>query len=466
MGRSFVGSVVAGLLVAVWLAPPAPAFAAAAARGQILHVHREYGKDPVIVPPGVARVRLTFHGLEGHKVGLNESATYLDPCGRVALRGPSGRVAPWLGGAWKLPARGRYSFVVTRCTTHDEAFVQLMKIRLRQLAVDGDAVVLRSRGYGAYTDWATVVTPRRGRVQVRPTSTEPAAPWAALHLEGAPMLDIGNWHAEHERVPQAVYLDAGAPVANEVGTMETTDGPLVPRAGQRVILIPGERRVRARALRALAVPGAPDGAAVPVAAERRYQEVGLRFRSEGDQWVTATVKGQLASRSLSSLALTGPDGSTLVGLNHATAVGSPDLWYLPEAGSYRLMARTDPAHESGRIRLSTVRELEAEMPADGQPLAFTAQEPGEWVLATGQLGGAPYQLTAEPTVASEWLVAANKLPFNVCRSSFCDFGTSATLSPESPSHYPALQAEGRWVFLVAFGAGQSGTVNLRLTAAS
>ena len=37
-----------------------------------------------------------------------------------------------------------------------------------------------------------------------------------------------------------------------------------------------------------------------------------------------------------------------------------------------------------------------------------------------------------------------------------------TLTPEYPTHYPPLQVEGRYVFLVAFGAGQTGTVSLRL----
>jgi hypothetical protein len=205
-----------------------------------------------------------------------------------------------------------------------------------------------------------------------------------------------------------------------------------------------------------------DGAAVSVAAERRYQEVGMRFRSAGDQWVTATVGGRLASRALTQLALTGSDGSTLVGLNHATVGGFPDLWYLPEAGSYRVTVRTDAEHRSGTLSVSTVRELEAEMPANGQPLAFTAQEPGEWVLATGQLDDPPYALSAESVGATKWRAFANILPLQLCRGAFCADGTSAFLSPESPTNYFPLGVEGRYVFLVAFGSGQTGTVSLRL----
>jgi len=201
---------------------------------------------------------------------------------------------------------------------------------------------------------------------------------------------------------------------------------------------------------------------VGVAADLRYQEVGVRFTSAGDQWVTATVGGPLAERVLTQLALTGPDGSTLVGLNTAT-VGAVELWYVSEPGSYRLTARTDPEHETGSITVSSVRELGSEMPTDGRPLAFTAQEPGEWVLATGDLDAPPYVLSAEATGATDWRAVANTYPFLLCRSSFCDQGTSATITPEHPTHYPPLQVAGRYVFLVAFGAGETGTVSLRLT---
>ena len=91
--------------------------------------------------------------------------------------------------------------------------------------------------------------------------------------------------------------------------------------------------------------------------------------------------------------------------------------------------------------MSSVRELDAEMPADGQPLAFTAQEPGEWVLATGQLDEPPYQLSAEATGATDWRAYANLLPFQLCRGAFCADYTSASLTPESPD--ALLPAVGR-----------------------
>jgi hypothetical protein len=84
------------------------------------------------------------------------------------------------------------------------------------------------------------------------------------------------------------------------------------------------------------------------------------------------------------------------------------------------------------------------------------------VVATGQLDQPPYQLSAETVGATHWRAVANTYPFVLCRSSFCDQGSGATITPDSPTHYPPLQVAGRYVFLVAFGAGQTGTVSLRL----
>ena len=93
------------------------------------------------------------------------------------------------------------------------------------------------------------------------------------------MLDIATWHQEAERSPRAVYLEAGVPISNELGMMAEGETPLVPRAGQRVVLFPNVNRVRARALRSSVVTGALDGAAVPVSATRNFQEVGVAFSS-------------------------------------------------------------------------------------------------------------------------------------------------------------------------------------------
>ena len=426
------------------------------AQAVTLKVNREYGQGPVTIPAGVDRVEIVFHGRKGNTVRVGQ------PCDKATLRGPSGRVDRWLRGAWRLPARGRFSIVLTGCEAKRKTFAQLTKIRLRPLAVDGDAVVLVQRLAGAYDGLGE----RRGAAaRPRAGPADVVADGRAVVLlvpRGRPGLDIANWHAEYERSPRAIYLEAGSPVANELGEMSPTAEPLVPQAGQRVILLPCEKRLRARATKVRPVPATIDGAAVGLAADVRYQEVGVRFTSAGDQWVTATVGGPLAGRSLTQLALTGPDGSTLVGLNTAT-VGSVDLWYVSEPGTYRLTVRTDPEHETGSITVSSVRELDAEMPADGQPLAFTAQEPGEWVLATGQLDEPPYVLSAEATGATDWRAYANLLPFQLCRGAFCADYSSASLTPKWPTSYFPLSFEGRYVFLVAFGAGQTGTVSLRLT---
>ena len=99
MTKFFSGlAVVALLLTPLAITSPAQAVT--------LKVHREYGQGPVTIPAGVDRVEIVFHGREGDPVRVDER------CGKVSLRGPSGRVARWIGGAWILPAPGRYSFVL------------------------------------------------------------------------------------------------------------------------------------------------------------------------------------------------------------------------------------------------------------------------------------------------------------------------------------------------------------------
>jgi len=436
----------------------------ASSRTQTLNVHRRYGQGAVIVPRGVDRVRISFHGRKGDLVRLDEAVHQPDSCGAVSLRGPSGTVDAWVHDARRLPVTGRYSFVFTRCLTVSRYRLQLVKIRLRDLPVNGAPVVVRRPRNAAYAEWASVVVPQRGRVQVRPTTRASEGPWYELYLRGAPALNVMYWHQEAEQMPQAIYLEAGAPIANELGMMmPAPDEPLVPRAGQRVVLVPGEAKVRARASRALMAPGTLDGAAVPVSALLPFQEVGVRFYSEGDQWVTASPTRDLTARLMRSLALVGPDGTTLVGLAQARpGKGGRNLWHLPTAGRYRLMVRTDPGHASGRIRLSTVRELGTPMPTDGQPLAVTTERRGEWVVVNGQLADTPYTLSAQAAGATDWAVDANALPFVLCRSSFCADETRGTAGPNG-SYFPQQHAVGPWIFLVAFRPSQSGTVTLRLT---
>lgn len=228
MFRYVSGGLALALLLTVAGTPaPAPATAPSGAQAVTLKVQREYGDGPVTITPGVERLRLAFHGRKGNTVALNETATRDGSCGNVSLRGPSGKVERWLRGAWRLPASGRYSFVVTRCDAKHKAVAQLTKIRLRQLRADGEARVVKPGGGGAFEVWTTVVVPRRGRVQVRPTAPPSEAPWCAMYLEDAPMLNIATWHQEIERAPQAIYVEAGVPVSNEQGTMALATGELL-----------------------------------------------------------------------------------------------------------------------------------------------------------------------------------------------------------------------------------------------
>ena len=280
MNKFFSGLAVVALLLTP-LAIISPAQAAT------LKVQREYGQGPVTIPAGVDRVEIVFHGRKGNTVRVDE------PCGKVSLRGPSGRVARWIDGTWRLPAPGRYSFVLTRCRAHEEDLSP----------ADEDpspAVARRRRPRGVEVPRDLRGLGHRGRPSARsragrPTAAHMESPWFALYLRGAPLLDIANWHQEHERSPQAMYLEAGAPVANELGTMCHERGTARARAGQR------SSSCRPTAGSAPAPPGPARSRhdrrrGRGMAAERRYQEVGVRFTSAGDQWVTATASGALAGR--------------------------------------------------------------------------------------------------------------------------------------------------------------------------
>ena len=403
---------------------------------------------------GVDRVEIVFHG--GRNMVVSCSRATRRPCG-----------SSWTGGSvapWRLEAASpvMLSIVLTGCEAKRKPSPQLTKIRLRPMAVDGDAVVL-DNGSPAYTDWGNVVVPRHGRVQVRPTSSPTDAPWCSLYLEGAPWLDIANWHAEYERSPRAIYLEAGSPVANELGEMSPTAEPLVPQAGQRVILLPCEKHLRARATRSARCPPRSTARPWALAAERRYQEVGVRFTSAGDQWVTATVGGPLAGRSLTQLALTGPDGSTLVGLNTAT-VGSVDLWYaagardLPADGADGPGARDREHH---RVERPRARRRDA-----GRRPAAGLHRPGAGGVGAGH--GPAGRAAVRAVRRGRRVPPTGGRTRTSCPSS-CAVAPSARTTAVPPSHpsgrrhYFPLSFEGRYVFLVAFGAGQTGTVSLRLT---
>ena len=100
------------LLTPLAITSPAPAAMPSSSQAETLRVQREYGDGPVTIPPGVERLRLTFHGREGNKVALIESATLYDPCGKVSLRGPSGKVAAVARG--RLEPSGSRTLLVRR----------------------------------------------------------------------------------------------------------------------------------------------------------------------------------------------------------------------------------------------------------------------------------------------------------------------------------------------------------------
>ena len=200
-------AVVALLLTPLAITSPAQAVT--------LKVHREYGQGPVTIPAGVDRVEIVFHGRKGNTVRVDE------PCDKVTLRGPSGRVARWLGGAWRLPAPGRYSFVLTGCKAQSQTSAQLTKIRLRPLPVDGDApgVVVPQLAGRTRTGppWSSL-----GAAACRSGRRRRRSGGAVVRLvpRGRTRCSTSRTGTRSTNVPRRpIYLEAGAPVANELGTM-------------------------------------------------------------------------------------------------------------------------------------------------------------------------------------------------------------------------------------------------------
>ena len=190
MNKFFSGlAVVALLLTPLAITSPAQAVT--------LKVHREYGQGPVTIPAGVDRVEIVFHGRKGNTVRVGQ------PCDKATLAGSlgtGGSVAPWrleAASAWTLlvrPDRLRGQEEDLRPADEDPSPAAGRGRRPRRAG---------QRSSRAYDGLGHVVVPRHGRVQVRPTSSPKDAPWCSLYLEGAPVLDIANWHAEYERSPQA-----------------------------------------------------------------------------------------------------------------------------------------------------------------------------------------------------------------------------------------------------------------------
>lgn len=177
--------------------------------------------------------------------------------------------------------------------------------------------------------------------------------------------------------------------------------------------------------------------------------------------MSAVVAGRLDGRTLRDLALVGPDGRTVVGLNQASSDHTvPDLWPVSAPGRYRLLVRSDRTHPTGTVELRTVRTIDTLVPADGSALTVTAARPGERVLALGDVPSGFHDVRVTATGAGDWRVDAHTLPFEPCCSSFCDpFGWAHVLPGKGPG---LVRGPGRFVFLVTFGARGGGPLQLSL----
>lgn len=227
------------------------------------------------------RLRLAFQGRTGDLVRLDHAPDGLVPCRRSTLRRHGRAVAPAYDALWRLPATGRFTFAYRRCAkaVGGRERVQLTKVRVRRLPIDGREVRLPRRRSAAYDDAWSLRVPAHGRVQARSVSRS-GMPFEDLFVPHAPRRSVSSWHQDW--FPTAVSLAAGSPVANERAEMAADGTPIVPRAGQLVLLTRGDGPSRAVATRTHTSRGTLDGAPVRLRADRAFQEVGASFWSPGD----------------------------------------------------------------------------------------------------------------------------------------------------------------------------------------
>ena len=190
--------------------------------------------------------------------------------------------------------------------------------------------------------------------------------------------------------------------------MATSVEPLVPGQDSASILLPSSSRVRARATQD--PPGARHG-------RRRGRDGGGRAAVPGGRravHVRGRPVGDVDGERSAGNALVDPAGAHVTRRRRRWSGWTPPRsalrtsGTLPEPGSVPADGADGPrarVREHHRVEASASSTLE--MPADGQPLAFTAQEPrgvGAWRPAS--CDQPPYQLSAEAVGATGWRAVA------------------------------------------------------------
>jgi hypothetical protein len=321
----------------------------------------EYADGPFHPKPSGRVMKYAFKGKRGHRVLLTTRGGGPSTCTGERLTGPPGTVDRAANGLWRLPRRGTYTLKLSPCWGYSLSKVEIDRVRLVPLAVNGDVETLRRRD--GVVDWAVLRLPATGRVMVR--GWEAGYPWKRIVRPDGSVIRYQG--------ASLTYFEAGRPFHNSTGTSEP--GPLT--AG-RYLLVPEQKRLRANASDPVAGTITPEGPAVAVDdAGVPGRERALTFTGKADTFYY-TEERLPTTTTGGGGELVGPDGNRVRDWNQNRG------WLLPADGTYTLY--TAPGVADARSTTGTpVRLREAVMrphvPID--TLArFTVMEPGRWVAAT------------------------------------------------------------------------------------
>jgi hypothetical protein len=317
--------------------------------------------DGTFHPKPSGRVmKYRFEANRGHRVALTTRGGGPSTCTGERLTGPTGAVDRSVNGLWRLPRRGTYTLQVSPCWGWSTRRVDIDRVRLVPLAVDGDVVTLRRRG--GVVDWAVLRLPATGRVMVR--GWKAGYPWTRIVRPGGAVMRYQG--------SSLTYFEAGRRFRNSSGTGAE------PLAAGRYLLVPETRRLDASASTPVAATITPEGPPVTVddagvpGRERAFSFTGRggTFYYTGQRLPTTNDGG--------GGELVGPDGEFVADWNYQRG------WLLPADGTYTLY--TAPGVDEARTSTDMTVQLreavmQAHVPAN-TATRFTVTEPGRWVAAT------------------------------------------------------------------------------------
>ena len=320
----------------------------------------DYADGPFHPKPSGRVMQYRFDGKRGHRVALTTRGGGPSTCTGERLTGPTGTVDRSVNGLWRLPRRGTYTLKVSPCWGWSTSRVEIDRVRLVPLAVDGDVETLRRRA--GVVAWAVLRLPTSGRVMVR--GWEAGYPWDRIvRPDGTVMRYQGS---------SLTYFEAGRHFRNSSGTGAE------PLEAGRYLLVPETSRLDAHASTPVAATITPEGPPVTVdGAGVPGRERALSFTGKAGtfyytgQRLPATEQGGGGE-------LVGPDGDRVSDWNYQRG------WLLPSDGTYTLYTApgVDDARSSTDMTVQ-LREavMQAHVPANAAA-HFTVTEPGRWVAAT------------------------------------------------------------------------------------